>query len=61
MWHIIALGLMGVGLLALIIWSVPAFFLLATVPLLVRIAVGTIGLGILMLIGSALRNRFTGD
>jgi len=58
MWQSIALGLIGVGALLLIGWSVPAFFLNSGVSLLVRIAVGAIGAGVLMLIGKALKERW---
>ena len=53
----IALILMGLGTLALIGWSVQAFFMSAEVPLLVRIAVGAVAAGILILAGLAIRDR----
>ncbi len=57
MWQNIALVLMGIGVLALIGWSVQAFFMSSEIPLLVRIAVGAIGIGILLLIGIAIKDR----
>ncbi|MFC1955767.1 hypothetical protein ACFLWZ_04470 [Chloroflexota bacterium] len=57
MWQNLALILMGVGVLALIGWSVQAFFMDGEIPLLVRIAVGAIGVSILMLIGVAIKDR----
>ena len=49
--------LIGLGVLALIGWSVKVFFLAADIPLLIRIAVGVIGVGILVLIGVAIKDR----
>ena len=57
MWQNIALILMGLGLLALIGWSVQSFFMSSEIPLLVRIAVGVVGVGILILIGVAIKDR----
>ena len=59
MWQKIAFILMGVGMLALIGWSAEAFFMDCEIPLLVRIAVGAVGLGILILIGVAIKDRMT--
>ena len=57
MWQNAALILMGIGVLALIGWSVQAFFMSSEIPLLVRIAVGAIGVSILILIGVAIKDR----
>ena len=57
MWQNAALILVGLGVLALIGWSVQAFFLEGEIPLLVRIAVGAIGVGILVLIGVVIKDR----
>ncbi len=57
MWQNAALILMGVGVLALIGWSVQVFFMSDEIPLLVRIAVGAIGVSILILIGVAIKDR----
>ena len=53
----IAFILIGLGILALIGWSVKVFFMAADIPPLIRIAVGAIGAGILILIGVAIRDR----
>ncbi len=53
----VAFILIGIGVLALIGWGAEAFFLSSEIPLLVRIAVGAIGVGILILIGIAIRDR----
>jgi len=57
MWQNVALVLMALGMLALIGWSVNAFFAESEIPLIVRIAVGAIGAGILILIGVAIKDR----
>jgi len=57
MWQKAALILMGLGMLVLIGWSIQAFFMSSEIPLLVRIAVGAVGAGILILIGLAIRDR----
>ena len=53
----IAFILIGIGILALIGWSIKVFFMAADIPLLVRIAVGAIGVGLLVLIGVAIKDR----
>ena len=57
MWQKLALILMGLGTLALIGWSVQVFFMSDEIPLLVRIATGAVGAGILILIGVAIKDR----
>jgi len=57
MWQNIALILMGLGVLALLGWAATAFFSESDIPLVVRIAVGAIGAGILILIGIAVKDR----
>jgi len=52
-----ALILIGIGILVLIGWGVKGFFMTADIPLLVRVAVGVISAGILVLIGVAIRDR----
>ena len=59
MWQNIAFILMGLGVLALIGWGVQGFFMASDIPLLVRIAVGAIGVGVLILIGVAIKDRLT--
>jgi len=57
MWQNIAFILIGLGILALIGWSVRVFFMDSDIPLLIRIAVGAIGAGVLVLIGVAIKDR----
>ncbi len=57
MWQNIAFILIGLGILALIGWSVKAFFMDSDIPLFIRIAVGAIGAGVLVLIGVAVKDR----
>jgi len=57
MWQNVAFILIGLGILALIGWGVKGFFLAADIPLLIRIAVGAIGAGVLVLIGVAIKDR----
>ena len=57
MWQNIAFILIGWGILVLIGWGVKGFFMAADIPLLIRIAVGAIGIGTLVLIGIAIRDR----
>ena len=57
MWQKVALVLMALGMLALIGWSAWAFFPNSEISLVVRIAVGAIGLSILILIGVAIKDR----
>jgi len=49
--------LIGLGILALIGWSVQGFFMASDVPLLIKIAVGAIAVGVLVLIGVATKDR----
>lgn len=53
----IAFILIGLGILALIGWSVQGFFTASEIPALIRIAVGVIGIGILILVGVVIRDR----
>ena len=53
----IGFSLVGIGLLVLIGWSVQGFFLESEIPLFVRISVGAIGAGLLVLLGSVIRDR----
>jgi hypothetical protein len=57
MWQKVALVLMALGMLALIGWAANAFFIESDISLIVRIAVGAIGVGILILIGVAIKDR----
>ena len=49
--------LIGLGILALVGWGVRGFFLAGDIPLLIRIAVGAIAVGIIILIGVAIKDR----
>ena len=49
--------LIGLGILALIGWAVRGFFLASDISLVIRIAVGAIAVGILLLIGVAIKDR----
>jgi len=49
--------LIGLGILALIGWATEGFFTASDIPLLIRMAVGAIGLGVLVLIGIVVRDR----
>jgi len=53
----VALILIALGVLVLTGWSVRVFFMDGDIPLLIRIAVGAIGAGILVLIGVAIKDR----
>lgn len=53
----IGFSLVGIGLLVLVGWSVQGFFLESEIPLFVRISVGAIGAGLLLLLGSVVRDR----
>jgi len=57
MWQNVALVLMALGMLAISGWAAGAFFADSEIPLIVRIAVGAIGAGILILIGVAIKDR----
>ena len=57
MWQNMAFTLIGIGILILIGWGVKGFFLEADIPVLIRIAVGAIGFGFLVLIGIAIKDR----
>jgi len=57
MWQKAAFILIGLGTLVLIGWSVRVFFMDGDIPLLIRIAVGAIGAGVLVLLGIATKDR----
>ena len=57
MWQNVAFILIGLGILVLIGWSVRVFFMAGDIPLLIRIAVGAIAVGVLVLIGVAIKDR----
>lgn len=53
----LAFLLIALGGLALIGWAVKDFFTSSEVPLLVRIAVGAVAVGFLVLLGVVIRDR----
>ncbi len=53
----LAFILIGLGILVLIGWGFKGFFTASEIPLLIRIAVGAIGAGTLVLIGVAIKDR----
>jgi hypothetical protein len=53
----IGFSLVRIGLLVLVGWSVQGFCLESEVPLFIRISVGAIGAGLLLLLGSVVRDR----
>ena len=55
----IAFILIGIGILIVIGWSVRSFFMAADIPVWIRIAVGAIGAGVLVLIVIAIKDRLT--
>ncbi len=57
MWQNVAYILIGIGILALIGYGAKDFFMAADIPLLIRIAVGAIGAGLLVLIAVAIKDR----
>ncbi len=57
MWQNIAFFLIGISILSLIGWGTWGFFTADEIPLLIRIAAGTIGTGVLILIGVAIKER----
>ncbi len=59
MWQNVAFILIGLGVLGIVGWSVQSFFMSSDIPVLVRVAVGIMGLGVLILIGVAIKDRIT--
>jgi hypothetical protein len=57
MWQNTAFILIGLGVLVLSGWSVKVFFMASDIPLFIRIGTGAIGVGILVLIGIAIKDR----
>ena len=56
-----AFTLIVAGILVLIGWAVKGFFLATDIPICIRIAVGVIGVGVLILIGIVIKDRFSGE
>ena len=59
MWQNVAFVLIGLGVLGIVGWSVQSFFMSSDIPVLVRVAVGIMGAGVLILIGVAIKDRIT--
>ena len=57
MWPNIAYILIGLGFLTLIGWAVKGFFLEDTIPIAIRVAVGIMGAGLVILLIVAIRDR----
>ena len=55
----VAFILIGIGVLALVGWALQAFFTASEIHILIRIAAGAVGAGILILIGIAIKDRLT--
>jgi len=55
----VAFILIAAGILVLIGWGVRDFFLATDIPVWIRIAVGAIGVGMLILIGIAIKDRLS--
>jgi hypothetical protein len=51
--------LIGAGVLILIGWSVKGFFLSDQIPMLIRVAVGAVAIGALILIGLVVKDRLS--
>jgi hypothetical protein len=57
MWQNAAFILIGLGILAVIGWSVQGFFSSSEIPIAIRVAVGAVAVGVLILIGIAIKDR----
>ena len=57
MWQKLALILIGIGVFVLIGWWVKVFFMADDISLIIRIAVGAIGAGVLILLGVVVKDR----
>jgi len=55
----VAFILIGIGVLALIGWALQAFFTASEIHILIRIAAGAVGVGVLILIGVVIKDRLT--
>ena len=54
----VAFVLIGLGVLALIGWSIKGFFMNSEISLFIKIAAGAIGVGVLILIGVVIKDRW---
>lgn len=59
MWQNLAYFLIGASVLSVTGWAAWYFFTAADVPLLIRIAAGSIGTGVVILTGVAIKDRIT--
>ena len=59
MWQNIAFILISIGILVLIGYGVKGFFLATDILLLIRIAVGAISAGVLVLLGIVIKDRLS--
>jgi hypothetical protein len=57
MWQNAAFILIGLGILVIIGWSVQGFFTSSEIPIAIRVAVGAVTIGVLILIGIAIKDR----
>jgi hypothetical protein len=57
MWQKVAFTLIGIGVVVIIYYGVKGFLFSADVPLAIRIAIGIIGFGILVLLGIAIKDQ----
>jgi len=55
----VAFIFIGIGVLALVGWALQAFFTASEIHILIRIAAGAVGAGVLILIGIAIKDRLT--
>lgn len=53
----VGFALVGIGLLVLVGWSVQGFFFESEIPLVVRISAAAIAVGLIVLLGSVIRDR----
>lgn len=57
MWQNIGYICIGLGVLGLAGWAMWGFFLSSEVPILIRIALGIVGVGVLLLLSIAIKDR----
>ena len=57
MWQNAAFILIGLGILVVIGWSVQGFFASSEIPIAIRVAIGAVAVGVLILIGIVIKDR----
>ena len=57
MWQNAAFILIGLGILVVIGWSVQGFFTSSEIHIAIRVAVGAVAVGVLILIGIVIKDR----